>query len=166
MAAIFRARVKAGIAYNIEIPHQPVGSHKFNRSGGVGYDETCYHRNFVAVKCQNQSKMEKVPDAWDQAEIAQQDHKKLMREKQTQMKKMQELNIQRTQIAKKAQIMNKTRKILDQEMNDIIVDDRLRRKANAGEFAGFFRQLYFDVGEKDLVKRFETQFQIGIFEIF
>lgn len=162
MAALFRARVKAGIAYNIEIPHQPVGSHRFKRAkGGVAYDETCYHRNFVAVKCENERDVEKVTDAWNQAAIAEENHNILMREKEVQMKKMQEMHVKRTLTAQKAQLMDQNRKILDQEINGLILDDRLRRKANAGDYAGFFRQLYFEAGEANLVQKFETQFNIG-----
>jgi hypothetical protein len=166
MAALFRERLKAGIAYNMEIPHQPVGRHRLMPSDGVGYDQTCYHRNFVAVKCQNESHVEKNPDAWDQAAVASEKHKMLMYEKEAQKQKMQELHIKRTQTAKKAQLMDQTRKILDDEMKGLVIDDRLRRKANAGDYAGFYRNLYFEVGEKDLVQRFETQFNIGICIIF
>lgn len=166
MAALFRARVKAGLTYNIEIQHQPVGSHRFQRSGGVGYDETCYHRNFVAVKCQNERDADKIPDAWNQAVAASEAHNILIHEKEVQKQKMQELDMKRTQTAKKAQLMDQKRKILDEEIKELVIDDRLRRKANAGKYAGFFRNMYFEVGERDLVQRFEKQFQIGIYLVF
>ena len=60
-------------------------------------------------------------------------------------------------------MMDQRREILDQEMQRILVEDRRRRQENAGEHAAFYRKLFTDVGEEELAKRFQTQFELSNF---
>jgi hypothetical protein len=105
-AETYRQKVAQGLVTNIEIPHRPVGKREI-RKAGPGFDETCYHRDFVAVKCSNERDVSKILDAWDAAKLAEQSFEVRMEAKQKRAEKVEQSMAERYKQAFKGVTMDK-----------------------------------------------------------
>ena len=74
-AAAYRSKALHGLITNIEIPRNPVGRQQDrSRREFMAFDETCYHRDFVAVKCDPETELVHRVDGWEGAAIAHKAH--------------------------------------------------------------------------------------------
>lgn len=145
----------------------------------MAFDETCYHRDFVAVKCDPETELVHRVDGWEGAAIAYKAQDERLLALQKKREKIDQNMAERYKNALKGAHMDTVRislrylllhtnallcelqqkDILDRELEQILIEDRRRRQLNAGQHAAFFRNLYMEVGEKDLEQRFNTQFR-------
>ena len=105
-AQAYRHKAAQGLVTNIEIPHRPVGKREIRKSG-PGFDETCYHRDFVAVKCSNERDESNIIDAWDAAKLAEQSFEDRMEAKQKRAKVVEQSMAERYKQAFKGVKMDK-----------------------------------------------------------
>ncbi len=102
-AAAYRQKVADGLVTNRDIPSHPVG--KYIPKNGIGYDETCYHRDFVAVKTKNETDI-KGKDAWEAATEAEQKTLYLLERKAQNAQKLQQLMLEKQKRAMQGLVMD------------------------------------------------------------
>ena len=103
MANLYREKLEKGIITHLELPSFPVG--KRDKDQKLGYDATCFHREYAVVKCQNETETAKKTDAWNAAVDAEKDHLTLLRNQMLRSETIRNSMLERQKQAKKGLLM-------------------------------------------------------------